>query len=60
MENPADEEFLAIAQEMLMCFNEGKVDYHTNFDSPYDYGSMRYAAWAAGYAKALEQDDTQC
>lgn len=58
--NPVDEDFLAIAAEMLACFREGICDCNENFDSPYEYGSMRYAAWAAGYAKALEQDDNQC
>lgn len=50
----ADEEFEALAQEMLACYREGIVDCNQNFDSPYDEGTMRYAAWCAGYAKALE------
>lgn len=54
IDQPVDGEFMAIAEEMLACYREGTVDCNSNFDSPYDYGSMRYGAWCAGYAKALE------
>lgn len=48
------EEFKSTAEEMLACFREGIVDCNSNFDCPYEYGSMSYGAWCAGYAKALE------
>lgn len=51
-----DEEFQSTAEEMLACFREGICDRNQNFDCPYEYGSMRYGAWCAGYAKALEQE----
>lgn len=53
---PVDEEFQAHAEEFLMCFREGVVDRNTNFDCPYEWGSMRAGAWMAGYAKALEDE----
>lgn len=49
-----DDEFKSTAEEMLACYREGIVDCNSNFDCPYDYGEMRYGAWCAGYAKALE------
>lgn len=30
------------------------VDFNANFDCPFEYGSMRYGAWVAGYAKGME------
>lgn len=51
-----DEEFKSLAEEMLACFREGKVDYDQNFDCPYEYGEMKYGAWCAGYAKAMEEE----
>lgn len=48
------EEFKSLTEEMLACFREGIVDFNSNFDCPYEYGSMRYGAWVAGYAKGME------
>lgn len=59
MERPLDDDFKQAGEEMLACFREGKVDYNTNFDCPYEWGSMQAGAWAAGYAKAMEEDDGQ-
>lgn len=53
--NTSDDDFRAMAREMLACYYEGICDCKQNFDSPYDYGSMRYGAWLAGYSKALKE-----
>lgn len=55
----ADDQFIASAEEMLACFRGGYVDCVQNFESPYEWNSMRNGAWLAGYALAWEKQNVR-